>query len=97
MIFDSDLQVRAWKVFLGDRIGRDVTDDEFMDEWDLDPQVRAIVTKTVRESLVAPVIYVQNKFRDAYDEVEDSIPTHVTHGAPPSGSTHTKTLPPTLL
>lgn len=30
MIFDSDLQVRAWKVFLGDRIGRDVTDDEFM-------------------------------------------------------------------
>jgi len=30
MIFDSDLQVRSWKKFLGDRIGRDVTDDEFM-------------------------------------------------------------------
>lgn len=52
---------------------------DLMDEWDLDPQVRAIVTKTVRESLVAPVIYVQNKFRDAYDEVEGSIPTHVMH------------------
>lgn len=30
MIFDSDLQVRAWKAFLGNRIGRDVTSDEFM-------------------------------------------------------------------
>ena len=52
-----------------------------MDEWDIDPQVRPIVTKTVRESLVAPVIYVQNKFRDAFDEVEASLPSHVTHEA----------------
>ena len=37
--------------------------EALMDEWDADPQVRAIVTKTVRESLVDPVIYIQNKFR----------------------------------
>ena len=50
--------------------------ERLMDEWDADPQVRAIVTKTVRESLVDPVIYVQTKFRAAYDEVADRLPEH---------------------
>ena len=44
--------------------------EKLMDEWDADPQVRDIVTKTVRESLVDPVIYIQNKFREAFDAVE---------------------------
>ena len=36
---------------------------------DADSQVRAIVTKTVRESLVDPVIYIQNKFREGLTPV----------------------------
>ncbi len=50
--------------------------DELMDEWDADPQVRDIVTKTVRESLVDPVIYIQSKYREAFDAVEASLPAH---------------------
>ncbi len=50
--------------------------ERLMDEWDVDPQVRAVVTKTVRESLVDPVIYVQTKFREAYDAVAAELPEH---------------------
>ena len=47
-----------------------------MDEWDKDPQVRSVVTKTVRESLVDPAIYVQMAFREAFDEIEGELPAH---------------------
>ncbi len=50
--------------------------ERLVDEWDADPQVRAVVTKTVRESLVDPVIYVQTKFREAYDAVAAELPAH---------------------
>ena len=53
--------------------------EHLMDEWDADPQVRAIVTNTVRESLVAPAMYIQNKFRAAFDEVEATLPAHILH------------------
>ena len=47
-----------------------------MDEWDKDDQVRPIVTKTVRESLVDPAIYIQMSFREAFDGVEAELPEH---------------------
>jgi methionyl-tRNA synthetase len=47
--------------------------ESLMDEWDVDPQVRAIVTQTVRESLVDPVIFVQNKFRESFDAVAEKL------------------------
>ena len=50
--------------------------DALMDEWDGDPQVRAVVTKTVRESLVTPVIYIQNKFREQFDAIAAQLPAH---------------------
>lgn len=50
--------------------------DSLMDAWDADPQVRAIVTKTVRESLVDPIIYIQTKFRDAFDSCAAELPAH---------------------
>lgn len=50
--------------------------ERLMDEWDLDPQVRGVVTKTVRESLVNPVIYIPTKFRAAYDQVAGTLPSH---------------------
>ncbi len=55
--------------------------EKLMDEWDLDPQVRPVVTKTVRESLAAPVIYVQDKFRAAFDEVAPRLPSHTVREA----------------
>lgn len=52
-----------------------------MDEWDVNPQVRPIVTKTVRESLVAPVIYIQSKFRTDFEAIEGKLPVHTLHEA----------------
>ena len=54
---------------------------QLMDEWDVDPQVRPIVTKTVRESLVPPVVYIQDKFRESFNAVEDKLPAHQLHEA----------------
>jgi methionyl-tRNA synthetase len=46
------------------------------DEWEADPQVRPVVSKTVRESLAKPVIYIQAKYREAFEAVEDELPSH---------------------
>lgn len=55
--------------------------EKLADEWDEDPQVRDIVTKTVRESLVDPAIYIQNSFRAAFDETASELPTHTLREA----------------
>ena len=47
-----------------------------MEEWDKDVQVRPVVTKTVRESLQDPAIYVQLSFREAFDAIEAELPAH---------------------
>ena len=52
-----------------------------MDQWDADPQVRDVVTKTVRESLVAPVIYIKNELREAFDGAAAKLPAHTVHEA----------------
>ncbi len=55
--------------------------EDLMDEWDADPQVRDVVIKTVRESLVAPVIYIKNELREAFDAVAEKLPAHTVHAA----------------
>ena len=55
--------------------------EELACEWASDPQVRDVVTKTVRESLVAPVIYIKSELRDAFDEVAGKLPAHTVHEA----------------
>ncbi len=42
----------------------------------LDPRVRPVVTSTVAEWLLPPVIYIQNSFREAYDAVAGELPAH---------------------
>lgn len=44
--------------------------------WDNDDLVRDVVSQTVRESLAAPVMYIQDKFRDAFNSVADTLPQH---------------------
>ena len=41
-----------------------------------DPRVRSVVTSTVAEWLLPPVIYIQNSFREAYDAVARELPAH---------------------
>ncbi len=55
--------------------------NDLMDEWDADDQVRSVITKTVRESLVAPVIYVKNELREAFDAAAADLPAHAVHEA----------------
>lgn len=55
--------------------------EDLMDEWDADPQVRDVVIKTVCESLVAPVIYIKNELREAFDAVAEKLPAHTVHAA----------------
>ncbi|RNL46913.1 methionine--tRNA ligase [Paraeggerthella hongkongensis] len=41
-----------------------------------DPEVRAIVPKTIKEFLVAPVVYIKNDERAAYEQVAGDLPVH---------------------
>lgn len=50
--------------------------EELMDEWACDPQVRDVVVKTVRESLVAPALYIKVELRDSFDAVAAQLPPH---------------------
>ena len=50
--------------------------EKLTNEWDKDSEVRPIVTKTVRESLVDPVIYIQQRFEDAFKAAESKLPVH---------------------
>ena len=50
--------------------------EELMEEWAADPQVRDVVVKTVSESLVDPAVYIQTKYREAYEAVAKELPPH---------------------
>lgn len=44
--------------------------------WANDPQVRDVVVKTVRESLVPPAIYLKNDLREAFEAMAADLPPH---------------------
>lgn len=49
---------------------------DWADAQEADPQIRDVVVQTVREFLMPPIIYLTEKFQDAYDEVKDQLPAH---------------------
>lgn len=55
--------------------------EELCRSWDGDVQVRDVVTKTVRETLVAPVIYIKNELREAFNGTISTLPPHTIHEA----------------
>ncbi len=57
---------------------------EHMRALDADPAARPITAETVREFLVPPVIYIQEKYADDYEAVKDELPAHEWH-APQGG------------
>lgn len=46
-----------------------------------DPQIRPVVTKTIKEFLVPPIIYIKVELFDAYKEIADKLPVHVYRDA----------------
>lgn len=49
---------------------------DYVKRMEKDPQVRPIVTKTIEEFLVPPIIYVKVELFDAYKEIADQLPDH---------------------
>ncbi len=50
--------------------------ESLTDDWETDEQVRDVVVKTVRESLVPPAIYLKCDVRDAFDAIACDLPPH---------------------
>lgn len=50
--------------------------EDLCETWDKDIHVRDVVATTVRESLAAPLIYIQDKFRAQFDEIAHTLPAH---------------------
>ena len=57
------------------------------------PQVRSVVSKTMEEWLLPAQLYIQNKFREAFDAVEDQLPEHTVHEPEGNKSSFTVTFP----
>lgn len=46
-----------------------------------DPQIRPVVTKTIKEFLAPPIIYIKVELYDAYAAIADTLPEHVYRDA----------------
>lgn len=46
-----------------------------------DPQIRPVVTKTIKEFLVPPIIYIKVELYDSYKAIADTLPEHVYRDA----------------
>ena len=51
--------------------------EEHMKSLDGDIRQRKLTAETVREFLVPPIIYIQDKFMEQYESVKDELPKHV--------------------
>ena len=58
-----------------------------------DEAVRPVVRKTMEEWLLPAQIYIQNKFREAFDAIEDKLPAHTVTEAEGNKSSFTVTFP----
>lgn len=58
-----------------------------------DPTVRSVVSKTMAEWLGAPQLYIQVKFRDAFEEVRAELPAHEVIEADDKKPSFTVTFP----
>ena len=58
-----------------------------------DETVRPVVVKTLEEWLNPPQLYIQNKFREAFDAIEDQLPEHVVAEPEGNKSSFTVTFP----
>lgn len=50
---------------------------DFVEVLEADPEIRPVVTNTIKEFLVPPVIYVKNEEIETYRDLFDSLPTHL--------------------
>ena len=49
---------------------------DYVSQMENDPQIRPVVTKTIKEFLVPPIIYIKVELYDAYKAIADKLPEH---------------------
>ena len=54
---------------------------DYVQVMESDPQIRPVVTKTIKEFLVPPIIYIKVELYDAYKSIADTLPEHVYRDA----------------
>lgn len=62
-------------------------------ELEADPTVRSVVSKTMEEWLNPAQLYIQNKFREAFDAIEGKLPAHTVTEPEGNKSSFTVTFP----
>lgn len=66
---------------------------QHVDELERDGITRSVVTKTMEEWLLPPVLYIQNKFREAFDAIEAELPAHTVEEPEGNKSSFTVVFP----
>lgn len=54
---------------------------EYAERLENDPQIRPVVTKTIKEFLAPPIVYIKNELYEDYLKIADSLGVHVYRGA----------------
>lgn len=54
---------------------------EYVESLENNPEVRPVVSNTIKEFLVAPIIYVKTEFYESYLQLKDAMPRHQYHAA----------------
>ena len=54
---------------------------DYVDALEGDPRIRPVVTKTIKEFLVPPIIYIKVELHDKYLKIADKLPKHVYRDA----------------
>lgn len=54
---------------------------DYADTLEADPQIRPLVTKTIKEFLVPPIIYIKVELFDDYAAIKDQLPAHTYRDA----------------
>ncbi len=54
---------------------------DYVSQMENDPQIRPVVTKTIKEFLVPPIIYIKVELYDAYKAIADKLPEHAYRDA----------------
>ena len=54
---------------------------EYAERLDNDPQIRPVVTKTIKEFLAPPIVYIKNELYEDYLKIADSLGDHVYRAA----------------
>lgn len=66
---------------------------DYTAELKADPTVRSVVSKTMEEWLNPAQLYIQNKFREAFDAIEAELPEHAVEEPEGNKSSFTVTFP----